>query len=157
MGGPPIRLTAGPNGPAVARYAAPWAYVVSFYSALAVWTAVCLPFLVRAATRVEWGTLLQLFMIAFVLAYTIYFSLGLSFRAEVSETGEVTFTSFRRILRVAARQIDRVEGPSLPFGFARFRLEREKAYLFCVPRNPAFRGLVDAIGRANPELGRKGV
>lgn len=146
-----------PTTPVVARYAAPRGYVLVFYAVLASWAAICVPFLVRSVARVGWGNLLQFVMVAFVLAYTIYFSLGISFRAEVFEGGDLTLTSFRRILRVPARRIDLVEGPPLRVGFVRFRLEREKAYLFCGPRNAAFRGVLDALARANPELKQKGL
>lgn len=141
--------------PADVRYQAPRAYVTAFYGVLAAWVVVCLPFLVRFAARAGWGDLLQLLMVAFVVAFTLYFSLGISYRLEVDSQGEVRFTSFRRTLRLRAGEIEGVEGPPLPLGFARFRLEREKVYLFCIPSAADFQAALAAVARLNPEIKRK--
>lgn len=141
--------------PAGVRYQAPRAYVAAFYGVLAAWLVVCLPFLVRFASRAGWGNLLQLLMVAFVVAFTLYFSLGISYLVEVDGQDEVRFTSFRRTLRLSAGEIEGVEGPPLPLGFARFRLAREKVYLFCVPSSADFRAVLTAIAKLNPEIKQK--
>jgi len=45
-----------------------------------------------------------------------------------------------------------VEGPYLPIGFIRFRLEREKAYLFGVPRNRDLQEVLSVIRKTNPDI-----
>jgi hypothetical protein len=45
-----------------------------------------------------------------------------------------------------------VEGPHLPLGFIRFRLEREKAYLFGVPKNRDLQQILEIIRKTNPEI-----
>jgi hypothetical protein len=45
-----------------------------------------------------------------------------------------------------------IEGPPLPLGFIRLRLEGEKAYLFCVVRNAELQNILLALWKANPEL-----
>ena len=148
VGGPPVDAL---------RYEPPRGYLFAFYGLLGAWTAVCLPYLVRSAAGAGWDNLLQICMVGFVVAYTVYFSLGISHRVELSQGGEVTFTSLRRVLRVGADGIHRVEGPSLPVGFVRFRLSREKIYLFCLPGAQGFRDIVAASVQANPEVERKGL
>jgi hypothetical protein len=114
-------------------YQASFLYVVIFYGMLLAWVAVSVLLLGSKAQKAGWAVT-QLLMIAFVLGYTWYFSLGISYKIRVEEGGEIELTSFRRVLRIKARDIDLIEGPrfGLPIGFIRFRLAREKAYLFCV-------------------------
>jgi hypothetical protein len=45
-----------------------------------------------------------------------------------------------------------IEGPHLPIGFIRFRLEREKAYLFCVAKDKELQKILFAIRKANPDI-----
>lgn len=94
-------------------------------------------------------------MVAFVLGYTVYFSAGISHRATVRQDGSLELESWRRTVRVAATGVTAVEGPTLPVGFVRFRLEREKVYLLCRPGDAALRAVVAALAAANPELERK--
>jgi hypothetical protein len=134
------------------RYQAPMIYVGVFYAALVIWTIVCVVLIGLKLTQSEWGNLLQLFMIAFIIAMTWYFSMGVSYRVTVEEDGTVQLTSFRRILRVHSRKMELIEGPQLPIGFIRFRLEREKAYLFCVVKNRGLEKVLFAIRKANPDI-----
>jgi hypothetical protein len=83
---------------------------------------------------------------------TWYFSMGISYRVNVEEDGTVQLTSFRRILRVHSQKMELIEGPHLPIGFIRFRLEREKAYLFCVIKNRELQKILLAIRKANPDI-----
>jgi hypothetical protein len=133
-------------------YQAPMIYLSLFYAALVAWTIICILFIGIKVTQSEWGNLFQLFMIAFIIAMTWYFSMGVSYRINVEEDGTVELTSFRRILRVQSRKMELIEGPPLPIGFIRFRLEREKAYLFCVIKNKELQKILLAIREANSDI-----
>ena len=134
------------------RYQAPMIYMGIFYAMLVAWTITCIVLIGFKLTQSEWGNLFQLFMIAFIIAMTWYFSMGISYRVNVEEDGTVQLTSFRRILRVHSRKMELIEGPHLPIGFIRFRLEREKAYLFCVIKNKELQKILLAIRKANPDI-----
>jgi hypothetical protein len=134
------------------RYQAPMIYLGIFYAVLVAWTIICIFLIGFKLTQSEWGNLLQLFMIAFVIAMTWYFSMGISYRVNVEEDGTLRLTSFRRILRVDSRKMELIEGPHLPIGFIRFRLEREKAYLFCVVKNRELQKILLAIQKTNPDI-----
>ncbi len=133
-------------------YQAPMIYLGIFYAALVAWTIICILLIGFKLTRSEWGNLLQLFMIAFIIAMTWYFSMGISYRVNVDEDGTVQLTSFRRILRVDSSKMELIEGPHLPIGFIRFRLEREKAYLFCVVKDKALQQILSRIRVVNPDI-----
>jgi hypothetical protein len=134
------------------EYKAPMIYVSLFYAALVAWTIICILFIGFKVTQSEWGNLFQLFMIAFIIAMTWYFSMGISYRINMEEDGTIQLTSFRRILRIHSQKIEFIEGPHLPIGFVRFRLEREKAYLFCVVKNRELQRILIAIRKANPDI-----
>lgn len=137
---------------AALRYEAPTIYVGIFYAALVAWTFICILLIGYKVTQSEWGNLFQLFMIAFIIAMTWYFSVGVSYRVNVEEDGTIRLTSFRRILKIDSQSVELIEGPHLPIGFLRFRLEREKAYLFCVVKNKELQKILVAIWRMNPDL-----
>lgn len=133
-------------------YQAPMIYVGIFYALLVAWTIICILLIGFKVTQSEWGNLFQLFMFAFIIAMTWYFSMRISYRVNVEEDGTVQLTSFRRILRIHSQKMELIEGPHLPIGFIRFRLEREKAYLFCVVRNEKLQKIFLAIRKANPDI-----
>jgi hypothetical protein len=134
------------------RYQAPMIYMGIFYAMLVAWTIICILLIGFKVSQSEWTNLFQLFMFAFIIAMTWYFSMGISYRVNVEEDGTVQLTSFRRGLRVHSQKMELIEGPHLPIGFIRFRLEREKAYLFCVVRNEELQKILLAIRKANPEI-----
>jgi hypothetical protein len=104
--------------------------------------------------------LARMIMIAFVMVYTWYFSLAISFKIGITERGDIELTSFRRVVRVNAEVIGMVEGPKwaiMPYGFVRFRLEREKAYIFCCITDTDFEQYMQIMKDANPEMVLKGV
>ena len=141
------------------RYQAPIFFVGLFYAALLIWTALCV-WLIGSKTIVAGWPLGQLLMIGFVLAYTWYFSLGISYRIRTESDGQIELSSFRRIIRVNAKMITLVEGPRLavlPYGFIRFRLEREKAYLFCCITDDGLQQILKAIRKSNSEMKFKGL
>jgi hypothetical protein len=127
-------------------------YLGIFYAALVAWTIICILLIGFKISQSEWGNAIQLFMIAFIIAMTWYFSMGISYRVNVEEDGTVQLTSFRRILRIDSRKMELIEGPHLPIGFIRFRLEREKAYLFGIPKNRDLQQILSIILKTNPDV-----
>jgi len=140
-------------------YEPPVLYPGLFYILLAAWTVLCIVLLGSKAFKTGWP-IGQLLMIAFVLAYTWYFSLGISYKIAVNPDGTIALTSFRRKITVAAKDISMAEGPRfaiIPFGFIRFRLEREKAYLFIRITDESLQKVLAVIRRNNPEMKFKGL
>jgi len=133
-------------------YQAPLLYVAIFYVLLAAWALVCVTSLGSSLNTWGVGNLFQLFMIAFVLFMTCYFSVAISYRIEVGDKGSIQLTSFRRIIKTRAEEIPLVEGPHFPIGFIRFRLEREKAYLFCLVNNESLKEVLSVIKAENPQM-----
>jgi hypothetical protein len=140
-------------------YQAPVIFVGLFYLLLLVWTAVCVVLIGSKTISAGWP-LFQLLMIAFVLGYTWFFSVSISYRVYIDETGTIELTSIRRVLSVKADAISLVEGPRLalmPYNFIRFRLEREKAYLFCRITDDELQQVLKKMRLANREMKFKGV
>ena len=141
------------------HYQAPIIFVGLFYAALLVWTAFCVVLIGSKTIKTGWP-LGQLLMIAFILAYTWYFSLGISYKIRIQAAGAMELTCFRRIIHVNARDIPMVEGPRfafLPYGFIRFRLKREKAYLFCCITNAELQQILKTMKAINSDIKFKGV
>ncbi len=136
----------------MAVYAAPRAVVCFFYLLLAAWTAVSVGFIWARGEKGVGGDLLWWFMIAFVLGFTWYFSLGISYKVEMGREGDLELTSFRRVLHLKPRDISQVEPPFLPWGFLRLKLEREKAYLFCSVTHKDLQGIVKRLVEINPDI-----
>ena len=140
-------------------YQAPILFVGLFYVLLLLWTAVCVVLIGSKTLSAGWP-LFQLLMIAFVLGYTWFFSLGISYRIGIDEKGTIEVTSFRRVLSFKADAVSLVEGPRLafmPYSFIRFRLEREKAYLFCRITDDQLQQVLKKMRLANREMKFKGV
>lgn len=133
-------------------YQAPMICLGIFYTALVVWTIICILLIGFKLSQSQWGNAIQLFMIAFIIAMTWYFSMGISYRANVEEDGTLRLTSFRRVLRIDSKKMELIEGPHLPIGFIRFRLEREKAYLFCVVKDKTLQQILFRIRELNPDI-----
>jgi len=133
------------------EYRAPALYLWIFYLLLVAWAAVCIILIGSKAAASGWA-LGQLLMIAFVLAYTWYFSLGIVYRLRVQGNGPAELVSFRRTIRLEASQIQAIEAPKLPLGFIRLKLEREKVYIFCRVQDQALQGLLAVLRKANPEI-----
>ena len=133
-------------------YQAPILYVAIFYVLLAAWAIVCVIFLGVSFNKWGLANFFQLFMFAFVLFYTCYFSAAISYKIEVWDEGHIRLTSFRRIIKTHAEKIPLIEGPHLQVGFIKFRLEREKAYLFCLTHNAFLKTVLVAIKRANSDI-----
>ena len=133
-------------------YQAPTIYMTAFYVLLVAWTIICILLIGFKVSQSEWGNAIQLFMIAFIIAMTWYFSMGISYRVNLEEDGTLRLTSLRRILRVDCRKMELIEGPHLPIGFIRFRLEREKAYLFGVVKDKTLQQILSRIRGVNPDI-----
>jgi hypothetical protein len=143
-----------PRDPGEPRlYQAPLSYVGVFYLALIAWTLVSVIFLgVR-----DWTHGTQVFIIAFILVFTWYFSLGISYLVRIDGDGTIWLRSFRKVIRTHSREVQMVEGPHLPLGFVRFRLEREKAYLFCILKDKDLQAVLSLLRKFNPEARFKNV
>jgi hypothetical protein len=126
--------------------------MTAFYVLLVAWTIICILLIGFKVSQSEWGNAIQLFMIAFIIAMTWYFSMGISYRVNLEEDGTLRLTSLRRILRVDCRKMELIEGPHLPIGFIRFRLEREKAYLFGVVKDKTLQQILSRIREVNPDI-----
>jgi len=140
-------------------YHAPAIFPAVFYALLVGWSAICV-FLIGSKTLQAGWPVGQLLMIAFVLAYTWYFSLGISYKIELEGNGDTHFISFRRKITANAKNIPLVEGPRLailPYGFIRFRLEREKAYLFCRITDKDLQQILALMSERNRDIKLKGL
>jgi hypothetical protein len=141
------------------RYNPPIFFMGVFYASLLIWTVLCI-WLIGSKTISAGWPVGQLLMIGFVLAYTWYFSLGISYKIKVDTGGNIELTSFRRVLRVNAKDISMVEGPRfavLPYGFIRFRLEREKAYLFSRITDEELKRILNLMRKSNKDMKFKGI
>jgi hypothetical protein len=145
-------------------YHSPFIFMGIFYLILLVWTGICL--LLMGSIEFSFGEfsfgwpMARMIMIAFVMVYTWYFSLAISYKIGITERGDIELTSFRRVIRVNAEVIGMVEGPKwaiLPYGFVRFRLEREKAYIFCCITDTDFEQFIQIMKAANPDMVLKGM
>jgi len=140
-------------------YHSPVIFIGIFYLVLVIWTGICLLLMGSIEFSLGWP-LARMVMISFVMVYTWYFSLAISFKIGITETGDIQLTSFRRVVRVNAEVIGMVEGPKwalIPYGFVRFRLEREKAYIFCCITDPDFKQFMQIMTDVNPEMMLKGL
>jgi hypothetical protein len=137
-----------PDSTKIYIYRAPTIYVALFYLILLAWTVISVLYM---GTK-GWVSWFQLFMVAFIFVMTWYFSMGISYKVEINDDGKLELVSFRRLIRIHSTKIVMVEGPHLPLGFIRFRLEREKAYLFGIPKNRDLQQILSIILKTNPDI-----
>jgi hypothetical protein len=133
-------------------YEAPSLYLILFYSILSAWTLAAIFYLGSKLEHFATADLPHWLIMAFIVGITWYFSLGISYKIEAEEDGSVRLTSYRRVLQIRAADISVVQGPFLPIGFVRFRLQREKAYLFCVATNHALHEVLSLLSSKNPDI-----
>ena len=134
-------------------FQAPTVYVVLFYFLLLAWTAVSLPMIyVKFRTIGFQSVWIYASMIAFVYAYTWFWSLGIFYRISLNGEGRVTLKSLRRELQVSAKQIATIEGSRFPrgFGFVKLKLPRESGYLFCLSMTRELEAILRGIRKNNP-------
>lgn len=140
-----------PNATETSVYRAPMIFVAAFYLVLGSWTIVCVSLMGLKANQWGWANLSTVLMIAFILVYTWYFSTAISYKIVVAGNGCIRLTSFRRTIETDAAKIGLIEGPHLPVGFLRLRLDREKAYMFCIIGDEVFKRTLSIIRTANPD------
>jgi hypothetical protein len=134
-------------------FQAPMVYAVLFYLLLLAWTVGSLP-LVYVKFRTIGFTSVWIYasMIAFVYAFTWFWSLGLFYRISLDSEGRVTLKSLRRELQVPAKQIATIEVSRFPhgFGFVKLKLPRESGYLFCLQMTGDLEAILRGIRKNNP-------
>ena len=140
-------------------YQSPVLFVAIFFGLLIVWIVICL--LLIGSIEFSWGwPLVRIIMIAFIMVYTWYFSLAISYKISLTADGDIELTSFRRIIRVHAEEIGMVEGPKwalITYGFIRFRLVREKAYLYSCTTDEEIRKILKIMLVVNEDVVFKGL
>jgi len=127
--------------------------IAFFYGFLILWTFLCLPLIAVQAEKSGWSAYwVQGLMIVFVFGYTWYWSLAISYRIRWEEDGTIVLISFRREIRIAPTGVQEVEGPPfrMPFGFMKFKIGRERVYLFCLMTDKALQEIVSRLLKANP-------
>jgi hypothetical protein len=137
----------------VQAFQAPMGFVVLFYLLLLAWTAGSLPVIYGKFRTVGFQShWIYASIIAFVYAYTWFWSLGLFYRVSLDSEGLVTLKSLRRELQVPVKQISRIEGSRFPrgFGFVKLKVPRETGYLFCLRLTEQLETLLRGILKANP-------
>jgi len=136
-------------------YRAPRIFMAVFYALLAAWTIGFVPLALSRALVVSVPFLV---MVVFFTAYSWYWSLGISYLIEARADGSMQFVSARRRILTRAREVARVQGPSLAIGigFLRFRLEGEVVYAFYV-ENTGIRTILSEMLAANPAIRFKGL
>ena len=133
-------------------YRAPAGLVAAFYAILLVWSVICMNVINTVLDKGGSSGFFPLFMIGFILFCMWYFSLAISYRLELGADGEILLKSLRRTIRTSAGGISVVELPRMGLGFIRFRLKREKAYLFCLTNNEVLKAALSAIKSANEDM-----
>jgi hypothetical protein len=140
-------------------YQSPVIFVGIFFGILIVWTVICL--LLIGSIEFSWGwPLVRIFMVAFIMVYTWYFSLAISYKISITADGDIELTSFRRVIRVHAEEIGMVEGPKwalITYGFIRFRLAREKAYLYSGTTDKEIQKILKIMREVNEDIVFKGL
>ena len=133
-------------------YKAPVAFVGVFYLILIGWILFAFTYLELIFSQLGVSVMFGFVMIGFIILVSSYFALGIAYRMDMDENGNIQLTSFRRVLETSTDSTHMIEGPQTPFGFLRFRLEKEKAYLFCVPNNPEMKTILKRIRREDPDI-----
>lgn len=140
-------------------YQSPVMFVGIFFGILIVWTVICLSLIGSIGFSPGWP-LARALMITFVMGYSWYFSLAISYKISITADGDIELTSFRRVIRVQAEEIGMVEGPKwalIAYGFIRFRLEREKAYLYSCTTDLEIQKILSIMREVNEDMVFKGL
>jgi len=140
-------------------YQSPVVFVGIFFGLLIAWTVICLLLIGSIGFSTGWP-LARALMITFIMGYSWYFSLAISYKISITEDGDIELTSFRRVIRVQAEEIGMVEGPKwalIAYGFIRLRLEREKAYLFSCTTDEEIQKILNIMREVNEDMVFKGL
>ena len=133
-------------------YQAPALFVGTFYLILGAWVVFCIIVIETIIDRLGFSAPIGLVMIVFIIFVMCYFSITISYKIEAWNDGRIRLTSPRRTIDLQAEAIPLIEGPHLPFGFVKFRLERKKAYLFSFTNDKSLKAVLSVIKNANPEI-----
>jgi len=133
-------------------YKAPAFFVGSFYLIFAVFILVDFSFLILLLKNFKLSYAFPMFMLIFMLVYMGYFSIAISHKIEVWTNGKVKLTSLRKIITTNVEDLAYVQGPQLPIGFIKLRLERQKSYLFAKMGTPSLNTVLMAIKMADPGI-----
>ncbi len=135
-------------------YQSPVLFVGIFFGVLIAWTVICL--LLMVSIGFSWGwPLARSLMLIFIMVYSWYFSLAISYKISITTDGDLELTSFRRVIQVNAEEIGMVEGPKwalIMCGFIRFRLEREKAYLYACTSDEIIQKILKIMREVNEDV-----
>lgn len=140
-------------------YQSPVILVGIFFGLLVAWTVICLLLIGSIGFSAGWP-LARALMIAFIMAYSWYFALAISYKVSLTADGDIELTSFRRVIRVHAEVIGMVEGPKwalIKYGFIRFRLEREKAYVYACITDERIQEILKILREVNEDVVFKGL
>ena len=140
-------------------YQSPVLFVGIFFGLLIAWTIICLLLIGSIGFSAGWP-LARALMIAFIMAYSWYFALAISYKIRISADGDIELTSFRRVVRVQVEVIGMVEGPKwalIKYGFIRFRLEREKAYMYACITDERIQEVLKILREVNEDVVFKGL
>ena len=133
-------------------YKAPAIFVWVFYLLFAAFIIVDITYLVIILNKAEASYRFPIFMLTFILIFMCYFSTAISHKIEVWKNGKIQLTSFRKIITTKAEDMAYVQGPQLPIGFIKLRLEREKTYLFAKMGTPSLNTVLKTIKTADPGI-----
>lgn len=133
-------------------YEAPVFFVWVFYLLFAAFILVDLTYLVIILNKSEASYRFPIFMLTFILIFMCYFSAVISYKIEVWKNGKIKLTSLRRTIDTKVEDMAYVQGPQLPIGFIKLRLEREKTYLFAKMGNHSLNKVLTAIKTADPGI-----
>ena len=133
-------------------YQAPVFFVRAFYFFFGVFIIVDLTFLVIILNKSEPSYRFPIFMLTFILIFMYYFSTAISHKIEVWGNGKIQLTSLRKVITTKAEDIAYMQGPQIPIGFIKMRLEKEKAFLFVKMGTPSLNTVLKTIKTADPGI-----
>ncbi|MBT4087742.1 MAG: hypothetical protein HN580_25985 [Deltaproteobacteria bacterium] len=136
-------------------YQAPVIFIGIFYLILAGWILFSLTYLEKIFTKLQISTTFGFVMVIFIIILTCYFALGISYKIQVTKNGDIRLTSLRKVINTSTEVVFNIEGPRLPIGFLRFRLQKEKAYLFYVANQTDIQAVLKTIRLADADINFK--
>lgn len=103
--------------------------ITAFYAVLTAWTLISVPLIIGKFSRMD---ALWLIMIAFVVLFTWYWSLGLIYGIEIKGNQTLVLKSFRKQVLCTLAEIRRIEAPPsrIEIGFLRLRFAKNTYYMF---------------------------
>ncbi len=136
-------------------YQASAIFIGIFYLILAGWILFSLAYLEKIFTQLQISVVFGFVMVIFVIILTCYFALGIYYKIQVTKNGDIQLTSFRKVINISTEVVFNIEGPRLPIGFLRFRLEKQKAYLFYIANHTDIQTVLRTIRLADSDINFK--